>query len=78
MRSRTEIKPSMFLTSDKLDGLGEEVDADTDVATFRWFVIRDQPGPMPDLSAGALIVIKGDAEARELAEWLESKGWIGR
>ena len=41
-------------------------------------VIRDQPGPKPEVSAGALVVIKGDAEARELADWLESKGWIGR
>ena len=76
MFKRPEIKPSMFITADKLDGLGEEVDADADIATFRWFVIRDLPGPVPELAAGALIVIKGDAQARELAAWLESKGWI--
>lgn len=76
MFKRREFKPSMYLTTDRLDGLGAEVDADTDVATFRWFVIDDQPGPDPKLSAGALIVIKGDAQARELAAWLEAKGWI--
>jgi len=69
-----------FFTNQMVRPVAKAADADHDVVSFHWLCVEDEnPGDNnkpPQEAAGAMVFIKGDAEARLLAAWAEAQGWL--
>lgn len=76
-------KLSAFFRGDELvKDLAADADTDLDPITFHWLTVRDSNpdnvNHIPEEAAGALVFVRGDAAAKALSEWAESKGLLVR
>ncbi len=73
---------AQFFSYQTIKSVAEEADSDPDAASFHWLCLADtnpeDASKPPQEAAGAMVFIKGDANARALSAWLEERGLITR